>query len=286
MVKSTTMGSEHDGRIFVAGDVHLGADNADAGAFDDFLDTIRRETTGRDRFVLLGDVWDLVRRDPFGCAFETSETITRIKRLSERIPVHSVLGNHDACLSNLDVDRYDVQFHDQHVLESGGERIRFCHGQSFDAFHSEALSNYLSGPGDRGDIDPTRGRKDPVVAKGREVLQGAKRHLRTAVGALQGRDEVAPVAFPRRERRAHAYLETIPEDKLVFGHTHAPYVHPDNVVANPGSWKTTAPVHNTYLVIEDGNIELFRHRAAGVNEPLPDASVVRNAGAGRGHSSA
>jgi len=75
-------------------------------------------------------------------------------------------------------------------------------------------------------------------------------------------------SYPRRERRAHDHLEDIPADKLVFGHTHAPYVHHANRVANPGSWKTTAPVHNTYLDIEAGDLELFRFHEDGPNDRL------------------
>lgn len=268
------MGSEHSGRILVAGDVHLGAANADVDAFNGFLDHVRRESTSGDRVVLLGDVWDLVRRDPFGCAWETSETITRIKRVAETIPVHVVLGNHDAWLSGLDAALYDVEFHDRHVLESGDCRIRFCHGQSFDRLHSDVLSEYLSRGGDRGDIDPTRGRKDPLVAIGRGAVQHGKRRLRSTYRALRGVDGAGRVAYPRRERRAHDHLGAIPEDKLVFGHTHRPYVRHDNAVANPGSWKTTAPVHNTYLVIEDGDIALFRHRDTGPDEPIVSADTT------------
>lgn len=250
-------------RILVAGDVHLGSDNADGEAFDDFLDGIDRDAAGQ--VVLLGDVWDLVRRDSFGCAWDASETVTRIKRLAAAVPVHVVFGNHDSHLRNLDGKLYDVQFHEEYVADSGDCSVRFCHGQAFDRWQFEALSTYLSGPGDRGDVDPTRGLKDPVVAGGRRLLHRGKRRLRAALGDARGD---GGWHYPRRERRAHAYLETVTEDKLVYGHTHAPYVHPDNRAANPGSWKVTAPVHNTYLEIEDGDIALYRYNRSGADEVL------------------
>jgi UDP-2,3-diacylglucosamine pyrophosphatase LpxH len=258
-------------RVLVAGDVHLGAANADVEAFDSFLDWVYREHRADAELVLLGDVLDLVRRDPFGCVWEMSETVTRIRRLAAEMPVSFIYGNHDTYLRTLDTALYDVTFRDQHVIESGGARIRFRHGMAFDRFHSDRLSEYLSGPGDLGDIDPTRGLKDPVVAKGRELIQDGKRGLRAAFGTLRGGRPVETTPFPRRESRAHAYLDTIPEDKLVFGHTHTPYVHPENIAANPGSWKTTAPLHNTFLDIQGGDITLHQYHDTGTSTPVRSA---------------
>lgn len=272
------------GRIVVAGDAHLGAERADVAAFTDFLEEQYRNRAETDALVLLGDVWDMIRRDPFGSAWETSETITRIRRLADELPVYFVFGNHDAHLRNLDKSLYDVSFREELALDSGDARIRFRHGKSFDRLQFDALSNHLSGPGDRGDIDPTNGAKDPVVEKGRAILQTQKRRLRTAYetignGAVFGDSTGTDVTrspvdttYPRRERRAHAFLERIPEDKLVYGHTHSPYVHPENVAANPGSWKSTAPVHNTYLVIENGDIGLYRHDVDGPDAPIDPAT--------------
>ena len=261
------------GPILVAGDVHLGAENADADAFDAFLDGVADGTPDAARLVLLGDVWDLVRRDPFGLAWETSETLTRLKRIAASMPVHVVVGNHDTYLRNLDPGLYDVALHEELVLESGDHSVRFRHGESFDALQFEALSRRLSGPGDRGDIDPTGGRKDPVVARARSLVQGGKRRLRGALSGLRGGAQPESATFPRRERRAHRYLERIPEDKLVYGHTHSPYVRPDNSAANPGSWKVTAPLHNTYLRIADGEMRLYRHHDGGSDEAVDAASL-------------
>ena len=259
------------GEVVVAGDVHLGADNADVAAFNAFLDGVADRDPAH--LVLLGDVWDLVRRDPFGAAWETSETITRLKALAAHRPVSVVFGNHDGHLRHLDKALYDVRFHEDLTLESGDALIKFRHGEEFDRLHWEALSTYLSGPGDRGDIDPTRGRKDPLVAWGRGAIQRGKRRLRTVYATDGGEEGTDARSFPRRERRAHAHLDGIPEDKLVYGHTHAPYVHPDNVAANPGSWKTTAPVHNTYLVVDGGDIALYRHLTDGADERLEPAGA-------------
>jgi UDP-2,3-diacylglucosamine pyrophosphatase LpxH len=243
-------------RILVAGDVHLGSDRANADAFTAFLEAAHEDHADITEVVLLGDIWDLIRRDPFGAAWETNATIARLQRLGEHLPVRIVLGNHDTYLHNLDGDRYSVEFTEQHVVEQQGTTIRFCHGNSFDRLQWNSLSARLSGPGDRGDIDPTRGRKDPFVAAARSSLVRGTEWVRSTLGT----DSVSGRTYPRRERRAHAFLDTIPEDKLVYGHTHAPYVHHENLAANPGSWTATPPVQNTYLTIQDGRFELYQYR--------------------------
>lgn len=256
------------GRVVVAGDVHLGASNANAEAFTGFLGDLYGDRDALSEVVLLGDIWDLVRRDPFGCAWESHETIGRLQRLADAVPVTLVLGNHDSYLTELDDSLYDVEFTDEYAIEQAGTRVRFCHGNGFDRFQFDTLSRSLSGPGDRGDIDPTNGRKDPVVAAARAWLQAGRTRLGEAVSTVA--PDLAPTTdrYPRRERRAHAYLDSIAADKLVYGHTHAPYVHEENVAANPGSWKSTAPVHNTYLHLDEGRLELYRYRPSGADERL------------------
>lgn len=247
--------------VLAAGDVHLGSAHANDDAFNGFLDEVYDRRSDVAELVLLGDVWDLIRRDPFGCAWETAGTIQRLQRLAAALPVRLVVGNHDTYLRTLDASRYGIDVRDEYVLSQGDHTIRFCHGHAFDAFQFDALSRYLSGPGDRGDIDPTRGRKDPLVAAARTYARRGTNLLRSALPF--GADSVT---YSRRERRAHAFLDTIPEDKLVYGHTHTPYVHHENVAANPGSWKATAPTHNTYLRIEDGDVQLFKYRPSAEDE--------------------
>ncbi|MFP4174568.1 MAG: metallophosphoesterase [Halobacteriales archaeon] len=247
-------------RIIAVGDVHLGAQNSDDEAFNAFLGEVYEDRGSVDEVVLVGDLWDMVRRDPFGVAWETSDTLNLLKSLADAVPVRLVLGNHDLYLDQLDPSRYEIDLRESYTLDQDGTRIHFTHGDGFDSLHSQRLSRYLSGAGDRGEIDPTRGRKDPFVAGFRDVVGGIKTRLRTDGGASEAR------SYPRRERRAHAYLNGIDADKLVYGHTHAPYVHHDNVAANTGSWKSTAPVHNTYVEVEGGELALYRYVHDGEDE--------------------
>ena len=240
-------------RVIVAGDVHLGAENANAETFNSFLEDLYRDRASVDEVVLLGDLWDMVRRDPFGVAWETTETLERLKQLGNAVPVRLIPGNHDVYLRGLDSTRYELDIRESYSLDQDGTRIHFRHGDEFDGLQSDRLSKYLSGEGDRGEIDPTRGRKDPFVAGVRNVFYSIKTRLRADGGGSRAR------AYPRRERRAHGYLSTVSADKIVYGHTHAPYVHHDNIAANPGSWKSTAPVHDTYVEITEGELALYQY---------------------------
>lgn len=249
-------------RVIVAGDVHLGAHNANMDAFDNFLDDIYQDRASIDEVVLLGDIWDMVRRDPFGVAWETATTVERLKRLAEAVPVQFIFGNHDVYLQELESTRYELEFRTDYTLEQDGTRIYFRHGNEFDRLHSNRLSKFLSGKGDRGDIDPTRGRKDPVVAGVRNTVGNIRTRLRSDGGSARTR------TYPRRERRAHEFLRTGAADKLVYGHTHTPYIHHDNLVANPGSWKSTAPIHNTYVEIIGDELSLYQYRPDCEDEQL------------------
>jgi predicted phosphodiesterase len=60
-------------------------------------------------------------------------------------------------------------------------------------------------------------------------------------------------------RGAYILLGMQPGDKLVYGHTHRPFVNEEATVANTGSWVNEGPAdrpRNTYLVIKDGHMEL------------------------------
>jgi predicted phosphodiesterase len=58
---------------------------------------------------------------------------------------------------------------------------------------------------------------------------------------------------------AHLALGMQPGEKLVYGHTHKPFINEEKTVANTGSWVDEGPAdrpRNTYVVIEGGRMEL------------------------------
>jgi predicted phosphodiesterase len=54
-----------------------------------------------------------------------------------------------------------------------------------------------------------------------------------------------------------------PEEVLIFGHTHSPFISENKMVANSGSWVTDNEFHNTYIKINDlGEINLCHYETS------------------------
>lgn len=54
--------------------------------------------------------------------------------------------------------------------------------------------------------------------------------------------------------------------RLVFGHTHKPFVSSDCLLANSGSWVGTEDIHNTYLEIDGNDIRLMQYDSGPIND--------------------
>ncbi len=63
-----------------------------------------------------------------------------------------------------------------------------------------------------------------------------------------------------------AYSSVNEGEILVFGHTHRPFVSKDNKLVNAGSWVSDAPVHNTFVELDGGQIRLFVFDSKGATE--------------------
>jgi predicted phosphodiesterase len=49
-----------------------------------------------------------------------------------------------------------------------------------------------------------------------------------------------------------------PDETLIFGHTHSPFISEDKMIVNSGSWVTDNNSHNTYIEIDDiGDVNLM-----------------------------
>jgi len=59
------------------------------------------------------------------------------------------------------------------------------------------------------------------------------------------------------DRRAYEAQGGKPNEILVFGHTHLPFINKQENVVNSGSWVTDAAVRNTYVELSEGKPRLF-----------------------------
>ena len=117
--------------VFIS-DVHLGTKSCKAKRLHDFLSSIETEN-----LFLVGDIIDgwALRRKHYWNKTQT-EIIRKILKLSEKINVYYIAGNHDEFIRPF--FKYDFQFGTCQILDSydyeslDGRRILVSHGDYFD----------------------------------------------------------------------------------------------------------------------------------------------------------
>lgn len=192
----------------------------------------------------------------------------KLVELGSSIKVCFIVGNHDFHLRNLEDHRYPFQFLESMApMQAGSTSYNFKHGWEFDLEQQppimEALCHNLSnGAGaDRTEVyNAFTGLEDKLenVFKLHGGMDGYLDHL------LQGPESRLEEVLPTIEKAAYASLG--PGERLVFGHTHRPFVSVDGRLANAGSWVTDAAVHNTFVELDGDQIRLFVFDVAGITE--------------------
>ncbi len=271
------MGAEPENgnkRIVVVSDVHLGTDKCDRPAFDSFLDWLRDEPEITD-LVLLGDIVDMWRRDASGVFLESRETMGRLLSLQPRIKLHYVAGNHDHHVQHLknakEYFRYPFEFAPELTLTDGPFTYRFIHGHELEYgtrdedplmyMVIEALCHVMSdGEGHFEDevwglVTRTWSEITYFISA---ITLRKKRQIKLAARRLQS-DPETRLKETRKEidRRALRKQGGRSNEVLVFGHTHHPFIDEQENIVNSGSWVTSSPVHNTYVVLSGGKPRLF-----------------------------
>lgn len=249
-------------KVIVTSDQHLGYQNSDKASFKQFLNQLQDDRTVTD-FVLLGDVVDMWRRDASGAFLEGSDILESVIALKQRMNVYYVAGNHDFHVLRLQNHAYTFTFLENLTIPDGNLKYRFFHGWEFDPEQQpplmEALCRVMSD--EVGNFEGgtwatfTRDWSDTKYWLF-SILRFEKNRIREKAEHLQINPEVRlQNTIGSIEKRACASVQ--PEEILVFGHTHRPFVNKRENVVNSGSWVTDAPVHNTYVELEDGKPRLF-----------------------------
>jgi UDP-2,3-diacylglucosamine pyrophosphatase LpxH len=272
--------------IVAISDVHLGYEKCNKKEFEDFIDRfLAKEDI--EHLVLLGDILDFWRRLNEGVLFENMQILYRLSSLPAE--VHYVIGNHDyylCCLKQYKTPQFE--FTDNLVLESGGKKFRFIHGHQIEfgdllPFYEEVCQVLCTSGDKRGqilsdlwDFYETKIKvgfinriKDFFSRKKSEVTRfGQLENLNRR--KLNKRIDFILQSFEERERSPlfrkelfeaelliAQYDESInlqPDEILVYGHTHKPFVKKDK--ANTGCWVSGCDNTNSYLIIDDGKMEL------------------------------
>ena len=248
--------------IIAVSDVHLGYEKSNRESFREFLE--RCMTIEIEHFVILGDLLDFWRCNNAQAVIDHQDILGLIGRLNAK-NIHYIPGNHDIYfhkLADIYGERYPFRVRKWLTLDDGGSRINFRHG-----YELEVLANL-----------------EPMTIEGYERLSERMCFTERITGGIlswlwdfieNGSDmgrKVGHIRKPPYERDhfdkvrelalskgVYALLGMRPGEKLVYGHTHQPFINAEKTVANTGSWVDEGPEdrpRNTYVVIEDGNMEL------------------------------
>jgi len=209
-------------KTVVLSDAHVGSCETDYAGLHAFLVNL-----DCDRLILAGDFLDLWEADLAKIRADHADIIAAVNHLAARLPVVYVTGNHDEQLSAPPFNCPRQAFYE---LDSAGRKIMVIHGHEFDT----AWWRLVSRP-----------------------LCLANRWLWKTLGfsytdvCNDGRAAVVNL-----RKKARATYGSRGYGAVIAGHVHAPEHCLPGVngieYANCGDWKK----HDSYVVIEDGRIEL------------------------------
>jgi UDP-2,3-diacylglucosamine pyrophosphatase LpxH len=251
-------------------DVHLGYDKSDKNNFQTFLESETiSDLTYQDHLVLLGDIVDFWRKQNSDIFLDNKNEsiLSKLIETSLKTNTYYIIGNHDYSILSL-ACRYGENYFPFKVsknlrLENGQIKFYFTHGYELEVFSSlepltindyecicEILCNRTGGFTGR-------------------LFSGLWDYIKSSA-KLKKNSKVFSIQKPPKERLDIKDIETLSKsiktrgiflgmkenEYLVFGHTHYPFVDNERRVANSGSWIKYDKDYDSYLVIENGKIDL------------------------------
>lgn len=251
-------------RIIAVSDVHLGTIGSNRDAFLSFLRTVCDDPE-IDCLVFLGDIFDFWRGNNASIVMDNSDIIDMMSRIRAK-EVHYVVGNHDYhMLAEADNPNLPFKVSKRLRLESGGNEFCFMHG-----YELEVLMNMESITVERYERFADR------MCFSSNMYSYIVDHLWNIVEESGCIIEQIKVRFSPHKRKdidlvykfatspgAYLLLGMNPNERLIFGHTHRPFVSYDNTVANTGCWTNDKELlkkwQNTYVEIINGDIYLRKY---------------------------
>lgn len=229
----------------IISDLHLGSDNCQAKALQQFLEELHEGSTRTHKLILNGDVFDSI--DFRRLKKNHWKVLSLLRKLSDHLEIIWISGNHDGS-AEIVSQLLGVEVRDEIILESGGRRILFHHGHRFDHFLDD--HPILTAIGDF--AYRVLQRLDSTHAFARSAKRKSKTFLRCA-GKI--------------ESRSIEYAKKLGCDAVCCGHTHLPVANESGEIAyyNSGCW-TEKPCH--YLSVRCGEILVRQYDFAEVESPL------------------
>jgi UDP-2,3-diacylglucosamine pyrophosphatase LpxH len=261
------------GKCVVVSDVHLGTEDSNRGNFADFIEYLGTDV---ESLVLLGDIFDLWRRDPVGVLLENIDIVHKLLSLEPRINVFFVVGNHDFHLIKFPKSYFGIKFDLKYdlSLEYGGTTYRFIHGHQLENKRFGTLEMYetfadmMCMAGD--DVGWAADAIWKEIGNGGNIwhkirnLFGFGSHSsnpnpKTTLSWVKDKtNEISLEPEKRNLKMLEEYAvklidERYKGDFLVYGHTHESFVKMEKKIANTGSWGKSSA---NYLEIDKGGVTL------------------------------
>ena len=247
--------------ILVVSDVHLGYEGCNKEAFGKFLD--KYESVEIDHLVLLGDFFDFWRRNNAEIITENEDVLEKLNKLKAK-NIHYIVGNHDYYMFNLSErygDNFPFTLSKNLRLEDGGNKFYFIHGYEFEVMHLEPItlemyeefSEKMCFSEDI--IGGLAGHLWDLV-QGSNLKEKMKKNPRERLESLKETKKIHKLAISPGK---NFLLGMKSDERLVFGHTHGPFINNEKTVVNTGSWINeleSKEYQNSYVEISEGNMEL------------------------------
>jgi len=256
--------------IIVASDIHLGYEKSDEKGFKNFVIRHIAETlNSQDHLVLLGDIFDFWRKRNLECMLKSDDLLGAILKLETN--VHYVIGNHDYVMFKIknrykEYQTFDIKKYLR--LEDKGTKLFLTHGYDLDAYVNyepltiwdyEKLSEELCRTGNA--VGRILGELWGISKKMRKPPEKRKHWKREPKNSLLPKktSDLNRLELFACSEGKKIFLGMQKNEKLVFGHTHRPFIVENT--ANTGSWvKDTSQEYerSTYVKIENGEITLMQ----------------------------
>lgn len=255
--------------IIAVSDIHLGSKDSNRDDFFDFLNDCN--DTGIDHLILLGDIIDFWRRNNAGIINDktNAKILNKIARL-EVGEIDYVIGNHDYYLLTLS-NRYGEDFpftvRKNLRLENGGTSFYCIHGYELEVFETlepatvelyEMFSENMCLA-----EDVCGGFASTLWAMKSGCEDIIEKTTKFLIKSPNDRKKIQNIYKLAVSEGAYILLGMHPDEYLVYGHTHRPYVSEPHKRANTGAWINDASLSassiNTYITISDGAVKLRKY---------------------------
>ena len=247
--------------ILVISDVHLGYERCNKEAFSNFLEEY--DSGSIDHLVLLGDLFDFWRRSNVEIITENEDIIEGLLNLNAK-KIHYLVGNHDYYMYQLN-ERYGKNFpftiSKNLRLEDGGNKFYFTHGYELETLYMEPVTlemyeEFSEKMCSSEDIIGDLAAHIWSLIQGNDLKEKLEKNPRTR---LESSDELKKIYKLAISKGKSFIMGMKADERLVFGHTHGPFINKEKTVVNTGSWVDellSRKYQNSYVEIINGDMEL------------------------------